>query len=112
MEKDTKRIQKDLDVVGRFTELWCAGHHHEGRRPVTLGETATIQLCPECAEFFAYARHKRETCPLEPEKPSCKHCQVHCYAPPQRAKVRQIMAWSGMRMLLRGRLNYLRKYFF
>ncbi len=113
MQTLTRQIEKELKVIGRFTEVWCAGHHHGGQQPVTIpGGTVTLQLCPDCAEFFAYAVQKRHTCPLEPEKPSCKKCPVHCYAPPQRAKVRQIMAWSGRRMILRGRLDYLWNYLF
>lgn len=113
METITRQMQKDLKVIGRFTEVWCDGHRHLGRKPITCpGSCKPLLLCPECAEFFAYAVMKRQKCPLETEKPSCKHCRIHCYASQQRAKVKQIMAWSGKRMMLRGRLDYLWHYFF
>lgn len=113
MKTITRQMQKDLSVIGRFTEVWCAGHQHTGRQPVRFVEGGKpFNLCDECADFFAYAVMKRQKCPLEAEKPSCKHCRIHCYASQQRAKVRQIMAWSGRRMILRGRLDYLWHYFF
>jgi hypothetical protein len=113
MQTMTRQMTKDIKLIGRFTEVWCAGHRHEGRQSLSVpGSDQPVQLCPECAEFFEYAVMKRQKCPLEAEKPSCKHCRIHCYAPQQRATVRQIMAWSGRRMLLRGRLDYLWHYFF
>lgn len=113
MQTLTRQMAKDIRVIGLFTEIWCGGHRHDGRQQVTLpGSDKPVALCAECAAFVDYAVMKRRICPLESEKPSCKHCRIHCYAPQQRAKVRQIMAWSGKRMLLRGRLDYLRHYFF
>jgi hypothetical protein len=104
---------KDIQVVARFTEVWCAGHGHTDRQTFPLpGGLSSIQLCPDCATFMEYAVKKRLNCPIEAEKPSCKHCRIHCYAPEQRALVKQIMAWSGRRMILRGRLDYLWHYFF
>lgn len=113
METITRQMRKDIKLLGRFTEVWCAGYDHPQRRCFELpDELGKVRLCDECIEFMQYAIVKRFKCPLEAEKPSCKHCRIHCYATEQRAKVRQIMAWSGRRMLLRGRLDYLYHYFF
>lgn len=109
----THEQRKDIRVLRKFTEVWCHGQHHSPRRPCSLpGGMQPVQLCPECAAFLEYAVGKRMKCPLEAEKPSCKHCRIHCYAPQQRALVKRIMAWSGRRLLLRGRLDYLWHYFF
>jgi len=37
----------------------------------------------------------------------CKHCPEHCYAPRYRAQIREVMRYSGPRLVLRGRLDYL-----
>jgi len=109
----TKSQLKDIKLIGDFTEIWCGGHHHLQRTDFPLpGGGKPLQLCPDCAVFMKYAVKKRLFCPLEVEKPSCKHCRIHCYAPEQRALVKRIMAWSGRRMILRGRLDYLWHYFF
>lgn len=114
METTFNRHQRnDIRIIGTFTEVWCAGHGHQERAVIEQpGDLAPLRLCPACATFMAYAVARRLNCPLEAEKPSCKHCRIHCYAPQQRAQVKQIMAWSGRRLIMRGRLDYLWHYFF
>jgi hypothetical protein len=68
-------------------------------------------VCAECTDFLVYAFERRLRCPLE-EKPVCKHCQVHCYKPGHRGKVREIMRYSGQRLIRRGRFDLLWHYFF
>ena len=109
----TVQQTKDIKVIAKFTEVWCAGQHHNDRQPVTVHQgLQPFKLCPDCTAFLQYAVKKRLCCPLEAEKPTCRRCRIHCYAPQQRALVKQIMAWSGKRMILRGRLDYLWHYFF
>ncbi len=108
-----RQQQKDIRIIGMFTEAWCAGHQHEQRRPLQVpGMSKPLELCPACSAFMEYAVSRRLKCPLEAEKPSCKHCRIHCYAPQQRELVKRIMAWAGRRMIMRGRLDYLWHYFF
>jgi hypothetical protein len=68
-------------------------------------------VCADCAGFLAYAFERRLRCPLE-EKPSCKHCPVHCYKPGHRERVREIMRFSGRHLIMRGRLDLLWRYWF
>ena len=114
METLTKHQNKDIRLIGKFIELYCAGKHGDAKQmpvplPAGLGER---RLCPECTSFLEYAITKRMKCPLEAEKPTCKHCRIHCYAGPQLVKVKEIMAYSSRRLMLRGRLDYLWHYFF
>ena len=114
METMTKHQKKDIRLIGTFVEVYCAGRHGSTRRvifplPAGLGER---RLCSACSEFLAYSMAKRMKCPLESEKPTCKACRIHCYATAQRKKVREIMAYSGWRIMLRGRLDYVWHYFF
>lgn len=109
----TRGQLKDISIISRFTQVWCAGHNHKERRTVLLpANIKPVELCADCSCFVQYATLKRFKCPLEAEKPSCKHCRIHCYAPEQRALVKKIMAWSGRRMIMRGRLDYLWHYLF
>lgn len=114
MESITRQQKKDIRLIGKFVEVYCAGKHRAAEQtriilPAGLGER---RLCPDCASFFEYAMAKRLKCPLEAEKPSCKHCRIHCYDKPHREKVREIMAYAGRRLMMRGRLDYLWHYFF
>lgn len=113
METLTKQQKKDIRLIGKFVEVYCSGKHEMVERntfmlPAGLGQR---MVCSECATFMEYAVSKRLKCPLEAEKPSCKHCRIHCYGKEQREKVRQIMAYSGRRLMMRGRLDYVWHYF-
>lgn len=66
----------------------------------------SVRLCRECERLLAHAFVKRANCPLEP-KPACKQCHEHCYHPVYRSRIREVMRYSGRRMILSGRLDYL-----
>jgi len=65
-----------------------------------------VCLCPACARLLAHAMTKRTHCPMDP-KPACKHCSKHCYNPVYREQIQRIMKYSGRKLLLSGRLDYL-----
>ena len=112
----TKRELKDLKILALFTSVYCQEHHTEPNAPLQVTERAlqTLPLlrypvCHDCADFLAYAFERRLRCPLE-DKPACKHCPVHCYKPGHRERVREIMRFSGKRLIRRGRLDLLWHY--
>jgi hypothetical protein len=112
----TPKEKKDLRVLALFSEFYCRALHDEER--VKLGEPdlpgrafQKIRLCAQCREFLFYAFERRLMCPLDP-KPSCKHCHIHCYRPGHREKVREVMRFSGKRLVRRGRIDLLWHYLF
>src|SRR5512138_722152 len=115
MEQFTGRQIKDLKVLAKFVQVYCRARHgkDDAKAVIDLGALLgkDVKLCGECAGLVAYAVERRRKCPLEP-KPSCKHCPVHCYSKEYRAKIREVMAFSGKRLILRGRLDLLWHYFF
>ena len=54
----------------------------------------------EYEELKAYACRRLERCRWQEAKPACKRCPTHCYAPAMRQKIREVMRWTGPRMLL------------
>jgi hypothetical protein len=48
-----------------------------------------------------YARVRLDTCRYGTEKPTCATCPTHCYKPVMRERVREVMRYSGPRMLKR-----------
>lgn len=116
MNELSRQQQNDLRVLITFVKTYCAARH-AGQQPVLPPPELArsfrkgIPLCADCAELLEYALAKRRLCPLQP-KPSCKHCQIHCYSTEYRATIREIMAFSGRRLIMRGRLDYLWHYFF
>lgn len=118
MAQLTTRQLKDLKIMAAFIRTYChARHDRTGQVRADLPEELQqsfrkeLLLCPDCAALLAHGIRKRRSCPLDP-KPTCKECHIHCYSKEYRASIRQIMAFSGRRMILRGRLDYLWHYFF
>lgn len=116
MEQFTSAQKKDLKVLVSFVRVYCSVRH-DGQTETSLTHDLAgmfrkgLHLCPDCRALLEYALDKRRKCPLDP-KPSCKHCHIHCYSREYRARIREIMAFSGRRMIMRGRLDYLWHYLF
>lgn len=111
MERLTREQIKDFKVLTDFVRLFCACKH-DGQAPSPLTPELSpffpkgVSLCAGCRGLLAYALDKRRNCPLEP-KPSCKDCRIHCYSMDYRSRIREIMAFSGRKMIMRGRIDYL-----
>ena len=83
--------EREKRMVSRMIELYCRRRHGSRR-----GE-----LCPECAELAAYARQRSDRCPFMETKTFCSNCRVHCYRPDMRERIREVMRFSGPRMIFR-----------
>ena len=97
---DQSKRDKDLRMLAWFIRTYCRGNHG-----IKSG------LCPDCQDLFNYAEKRRKLCPLDP-KPTCRKCEIHCYKPEYREKIRLVMRYSGKRIILRGRLDLIPHYFF
>lgn len=84
---ETKR-QREKEMVSQMITLYCNKKHH------TNG-----LLCPECLELANYAAQRSEKCPFMKSKTFCSNCKVHCYKPQMREKIRDVMRFSGPRMI-------------
>lgn len=114
----TRQELKDLKTLAWFTSVYCTAQHPGARAPLHMDAAAFQRIplrkypvCADCAAFLRYAFERRLRCPLA-EKPACKHCQVHCYKPGHRQRVREIMRFSGQQLIRRGRLDLLWHYWF
>lgn len=88
MKRVQAKRQREKDLVSQMITLYCKKRHgtHNG-------------LCPECAELEAYARQRSDKCPFMEQKTFCSNCKIHCYKPEMREKIREVMQFSGPRML-------------
>jgi hypothetical protein len=114
-----EKIDRDTRVLSQFIEVYCE-KKHPGLNKVAWeppdGYNLSIEkshplLCKGCADLLDYSANRRRLCPLDP-KPTCKNCEIHCYAPENRAKIREVMRFSGMQMIKRGRIDMIFHYFF
>jgi len=91
---------KQLQMLTKFIEVFCRKNH----------QSDTEHLCDDCGELLAYATDRLARCPMDP-KPKCKDCSVHCYDQSHRDRIKEVMKFSGMHFVKRGRLDWLVKYF-
>lgn len=69
--------------------------------PLLPGKKKKIQFfVPTVEELLRYAHARLDHCPFGEKKSACKECTVHCYKPVMRERMRQVMRFSGPRMLL------------
>jgi hypothetical protein len=90
MAEPGPRIQRERRTVAAMIGLYCRKKH---------GSKGA--LCAECRAIHDYAMDKLGRCPFQERKSTCAKCRVHCYREPQRSRIREIMRFSGPRMLLR-----------
>ncbi len=93
MDKIEKKRQKEQYVVEEMIRLYCRKNHSREYRQAG-------QMCPVCQTLSDYAKLRSEKCPFMKEKTFCANCKVHCYKPQMREQIRQVMRFSGPRMLL------------
>ena len=80
--------EREKHIVSEMISLYC--HKKHG----TKGK-----LCDDCAALNAYAEMRADKCPFMETKTFCSNCKVHCYKADMREKIRQVMRFSGPRML-------------
>lgn len=86
MDVKTKR-EREKETVSLMIAIYCRKRH------------GSKQLCPDCAALDAYARHRSDKCPFMETKTFCSNCRVHCYKKDMREKIREVMRFSGPRMI-------------
>ncbi len=86
MNVESKR-EREKKTVSLMIHLYCR-KKHGGK-----------ELCPECAALDAYALARIEKGPFMETKTFCSACKVHCYKPEMREKIREVMRFSGPRMI-------------
>ncbi len=118
-KNDDPKVIGDLKTLVKFIEVYCDGQHADDSREAVELKTHDLKeltgkqprLCPDCQKLLAHALVKRTVCPMDP-KPQCKHCPKHCYHPNYRQKIKEVMKYSGKKLLMRGRVDYLLHLFF
>ena len=85
--KIARKLQHERRVVRDMIVLYCRKNH------------GTKQLCDECLALAEYADERTLKCPFMEEKTFCSQCKTHCYKPEMREKIRQVMRYSGPRMI-------------
>ena len=81
------RLLREYKTVDAMISIYCNSHH---------GSQIT---CDDCRKLRDYALERLEKCPFGEDKPTCVKCSIHCYTPVMREKIREVMRFSGPRMI-------------
>lgn len=84
-------IQTEKQAIAEMIQLFCHAKHGTGD-----------SLCCECRKLLEYAHARLDHCPFSDDKPVCRNCTIHCYAPDMCKKISDVMRYSGPRMLLKN----------
>lgn len=81
------KIEKEKHTVTFMIAFYCK-HKHK-----------TAELCNNCTLLSQYALKRLDNCPYGELKTACRDCKTHCYKPEMRQKIREVMRYSGPRMI-------------
>ncbi|HHW46809.1 MAG TPA: nitrous oxide-stimulated promoter family protein [Clostridiales bacterium] len=88
MDKTNKLREREKKVITLMISVYCRKKHK-----------TKSQLCGECSELLDYSYQRIDKCPFIETKTFCSQCEVKCYRPEKSEKIRQVMRFSGPRML-------------
>lgn len=81
------KIQKEKNIVKLMIMKYCKGQKH-----------SSIP-CENCSGLIEYVEKKLDLCPFMETKTYCSNCKIHCYSPNMREHIKEIMRYSGPRMI-------------
>ena len=90
MSLQQPRLVREQKTIAAMIRLYCLDRHG-----------FKVGLCQDCQGMLDYATERLARCPYQGDKPTCVKCPVHCYKPNLRSKIREIMRYSGPRMLVK-----------
>lgn len=85
-----EKRELEKEVVTWMIKRYCKGKHKRHGDNVP---------CEECKQLIDYAILRSDKCPFIKTKTFCSNCKVHCYKPEMRVKIKEVMRYSGPRML-------------
>ncbi len=113
----SKKEKDDIRTLMKFTGIYCRENHQEEKAPFSFKlfdikevEKKEISLCQDCTRLLTYGLTMRLKCPHDP-KPMCKKCETQCYHGDYKSRIREVMKFSGMYVVKRGRVDLLYHYF-
>jgi len=92
------KIRKEKATVEKMIRLYCEKKH----------KSPDGTPCQECEDLLEYSHERLEHCRYEENKPTCRKCPIHCYKPTMRKEIRQVMRFSGLRLVFHAPMEWIR----
>ena len=88
MSNVQNKREQEKEIVALMIRIYCKKKHG-----------TKTGLCTECQALHEYAMLRADKCPFMETKTFCSNCKVHCYKKDMREKIREVMRFSGPRMI-------------
>lgn len=79
---------RERNTFEKMLGIYCSDHH-------------SASLCVDCRELLVALEGVLAKCPYGDSKPLCSRCSSVCIAEDDRARIADVMHYSGSRMLCR-----------
>lgn len=97
MKNELKASEKEKRLIPIMIKKYCQGNHKIARAEQCIKHDG---ICAECHELTEYALMRLDKCPFKKNKQFCSLCKIHCYSQEMRERIKNVMKYSGKRMLL------------
>ena len=87
MKKD--RLTREKEILPEMIKIYCNGIH----------KTKKGNLCNDCQALLNYSIFRLDHCRWGNDKTFCSQCPCHCYKSEMREKIKEVMRYSGPRMM-------------
>ena len=92
------RIEREKKTIALMIDIYCQKKHGNKK-----GE-----LCDECKELLEYAHKRLSFCKFGENKSTCSRCPIHCYKKDMKEKVKDVMNFSGPRLIVHNPIELVR----
>lgn len=87
---NSKKFKREGLTIEKMLLIFCRGHHSKKEK-----------LCLSCSDLLSYCIERIKKCPHALAKPRCAECKIHCYQKAMRDRMKEVMKYSGPRMVYR-----------
>lgn len=95
------KVEREKKTIALMINIYCKKKHK-----------SKDGLCEECQELLNYANTRLSNCKFGEEKTTCGKCPIHCYKKDMRNKVKEVMKFSGPRLILYNPIEVIRHLFY
>ena len=92
------RIEREKKTITLMVDIYCQKKHGNKK-----GE-----LCEECKALLEYAHKRLSFCKFGENKSTCSRCPIHCYKKDMKEKVKEVMKFSGPRLIIHNPIELVR----
>lgn len=92
------KIEREKKTIKLMIEIYCKKKHGMKNQ----------ELCEECQELLEYAHKRLSYCKFGENKSTCSRCPIHCYKKDMKEKVKEVMRFSGPRLIICNPIELIR----